>query len=1490
MSFFDFLKGRYGNQAQQVGRVINRASDRFNPFDKDYVRPDGQQNIRNTITRPIQRIQQQPQEYNPLTKAYWEPTAQLRTRDYIRETPRSIVQAPGVIIKGMGQIIGGALLNPQQAGEITSVDEKANQDIRRAGVDPSLLTTEQRTRAYQDIQTMKARQRGDFLIPYSPSEREKAGVNPLKDPLHQDIIQSAATLATMKASPKALTSKQVLINANREGLINAPFGIMDTWRQETMTGEKASASDYAKNIGINYGSGFAFSGAIDGLSYLRLNDKLASATTKEAVETIAKKYNLNLTPRQIGDIIGANTSKETSKILGHQIPDVNLGLSLKNVGGEPKKPTGKVDVVNQGLINKAKNYKTPEIFEKRNAPIQADIRPDFKTVRLDMFPNEAVKGQGITKQYVLNALKDANDQGISDITPSLGIWTKDGVGFMDKLAKEGWVVKDPAKWKNEYKISPKIAEWNKTNPLTDIWNRAKLSQSTGAKTGNNLVTKRPVLKQQGSKVSGLQLEQSNIPPTKASLAIDQTQAGRNLLSQPDYNTSNKLLPTSKQPTLSEARKIFKKTGEVVDFVNAKKSNNRVLIAGKEVAVKNGQTANNYLKKVGYDDMVGEVKDLKDISNLDKGLKDVYRNFRDAFGGEKSPRYQAIKAQVLDKFDDAKAGFVQDQMKWVDDLKTNIVDGLGIKKRSKESAAVQQFGEGLIKYDDLLKKFGKDRADKIVQADSWFRSQYDNLLEEVNAVRKQIYPNNPDKIIPRRNDYYRHFTEMAEGIEGLKNIFDTPSQIGSNLAGISEYTKPKSKYLSFAQERLGNKTEYDAVGGFLDYIKAQTYAKNIDPQIEVFRGLRDSLQKNAQGGKLNNFTKFLDDFANDLAGKTNPLDRAFQEYVPGGRTTFKAINWLNNRVKKNVILGNASSAIAQIFNVPQGFADAGPINFTKGSGKALASIFTGGDSAIKQSRFVTERYSQDIYNQFNKGLLKKGEDFAAWMIGALDEVGTKAIWHGEYEKGLTKGLNGDALIRFADDATRRMVAGRGVGEVPLMQKAKVFQMVAPFQLEVENLWHVMKDFVDEKAFGKLAVLFAAGYVMNKGAEKIRGNGVVFDPIEAMADAFSAFKEEDNKLVGGIRATGRVAGEVLSNVPGGQTLASIYPEYGMKIPGTDEKLTRKEFFGEEDPTRFGAGPLFTRGLSDPLYKVVTPYAGQQLKRTIEGVGTMAKGYAEDAKKNVQFPVEQNAANWLRAPLFGKYSTTEGQKYTKEDLRALGTNESALFKAGNKGIYDATQLNRRAEEQLKSLKSGKSNIEQVSPGIIKTENGKFGALIDNEVRTFDTQQEAQIGIAKSETLKDGKQREIGDKIIYRSGDTVKAVKKLDYNDSLYYAQMTSMKMKGDIKGWMAVAGQKLVGMEEMLKDPSLDQVERLQIENRIETLLDQLDRYSSQGGFRKGSGSGGSKKRPALNVYKPQSTLKLVKMNTSIPQMSSNLGGLKGGNYAVGKPKQLRTKRMV
>lgn len=686
-----------------------------------------------------------------------------------------------------------------------------------------------------------------------------------------------------------------------------------------------------------------------------------------------------------------------------------------------------------------------------------------------------------------------------------------------------------------------------------------------------------------------------------------------------------------------------------------------------------------------------LKTLRDLRTDQVYTKDIYRNFEQVFGDKFFPK---LKKAILDPFDAAKKQNVDTQEYWLDKLKKEVVDKLGIEKGSKLSALVQRYGEKQIDLVDL-KKEAPDDWEKVVEADRWFRDAYNSLIDQVNATRAKIYPSNPDKIVPKRQDYYRHFREL-DGFTGLRNLFDTPAQIDPNLVGISEFTNPKSKWASFMQRRGMGPFKNDAVGGFLNYLPSASYSANIDPFIETFRNLGKNIaHETTDSRNMNNFINFLHRFSQDLAGKTNLFDRTLQEGVPGGRKALAAVNWLNSRVKANTILGNAGSALAQTANIPNGVAFAKQYSIP-GAGRTLLSIF-GKTPEIEQSAFLKERFLDKHYRQFdtrwldisNPGRLKS---FAIWAMETADRIGTEFVWNSAYAKGVAQKVDDPA--KYADEWTRKLVAGRGIGEVPLLQKSKIFQLVAPFQLEVANLWRVQKDFVKAKDFGALATLYLGAWVFNKELEQVRGSGGMFDPIQAMIDAYEASSEEFKP----IESFGRILGEVLSNVPGGQTIAEWYPEFGTDMYGI-QLPTRKELFGKNDPSRFGGGALVIKGAQDPLYKIVPGFGGAQIKKTIQGIQATTKGGAYNGDK-LKYPIDVDPLKAAQMALFGPSATSEARTLYDKERRPLSEDQTAKYEksSNQQQYYDKLVLERerdKIDRQIDDIRKDKklSNVEKLA-----------------------------------------------------------------------------------------------------------------------------------------------------------------------------------------------------
>jgi hypothetical protein len=564
-----------------------------------------------------------------------------------------------------------------------------------------------------------------------------------------------------------------------------------------------------------------------------------------------------------------------------------------------------------------------------------------------------------------------------------------------------------------------------------------------------------------------------------------------------------------------------------------------------------------------------------------------------------------------------------------------------------------------------------------------------------------------RLVPRK-DYFHHFNEMEQGLGGFVNIISGAHDISAQLAGKSEFTKPKSKWWSALQQRTGGKYTEDAIGGMARYIPAAEYKIAFDPFIARMRGNVEALVNATEKTKnANDLIEYLTDWTNDLAGKTNFLDRPFQKLF--SRKSMKALEFLNNRAKANAVAGNLGSAIVQIGNIPNAMMF---INNPADWASAAQDIATG-NSKEGQSIFLNERYIGNTLDKLQKSSPIK--DASNWMLEIGDRQAAKLIWNAAYnqfESGRAKGLRQyENAVDYADDITRRAIAGRGVGEMALTQKSRVIKLFAPFQVEVNNTYNLLVEKMGEKDAAALMSYAVGAWAINSLLYVITGRRALFDPIDALIDAIKGMRDEDeeDERTKGERVAGaisRVGGEVISNMPYASTAATF-------LTGTENS---EKIFGEADPTRYGTGNIAVQTLTEPIGQfingekvdllgpataILPAYGGKQIERTVRGAQTLGYlprvdissggvdidrnefGASRSASGRIRFPITE-PADQFKTMLFGEWGTSRGKDYIDKGLQPLSDKQSeAMEKAFAAGIspdtyYDALLAARNAVSQ--------------------------------------------------------------------------------------------------------------------------------------------------------------------------------------------------------------------
>lgn len=683
--------------------------------------------------------------------------------------------------------------------------------------------------------------------------------------------------------------------------------------------------------------------------------------------------------------------------------------------------------------------------------------------------------------------------------------------------------------------------------------------------------------------------------------------------------------------------------------------------------------------------VSDIEIGKDISALNYQLTDPVRVNEKVFGKE-----------IGDKINNATIYQTKhntaEKIRW-QNRERDEIKALGIKARSKESAAVQKYGEGsyvdkagnVYNYGDAelnLEFPNKKTQEKIKNAASIIKSKYDNYITSINEVLTNLGYDE----IPKRADYMRHFQELGDifsktgvpfNLNDLK-INDLPTDIN----GLTEFNRPGKNYFASANKREGIKTTYDAITGIDGYIESagnlifhtkdiqnyralskmirDTYGQTKGFDNENFDSLTDEQRaeriKDIQNNKLSKYVAWLDEQANSLAGKKGAIDRATERFL--GRRIYSILQTAKKQVGSNMTGLNVGSSITNFAADIQAMAKTNPIAFTKGTISTIGNIFHN-DGFIDKSDFLTTRFGSDV---ISKKLWQKLSNAGQIFMSGTDWFTSNQIVRSKYFEGISKGMNEKEAINYADNFAARIMGDRGQGSTAEIFNSKTLGLVTQFQLETVNYWENLTHDTKMDANGGVkyaasavfntGVLFGLSHFFNMFTKKVMGRDVMFDPIEIVKTIFGLDDDEKDKSIQDRLIDANK--QLIDNLPFANILTG-----GGRIPTTEAfsglgTLTKKitgqsDSYGNEIKWK-DVGIDFAESL--PYWMLPTGYG--QGKKTVKGLSMysldkpVAGSYTNSG--NLRFTADESTWGKIKASLFGQYSSNSANDYVNSGYKTI------------------------------------------------------------------------------------------------------------------------------------------------------------------------------------------------------------------------------------------------
>ena len=740
-------------------------------------------------------------------------------------------------------------------------------------------------------------------------------------------------------------------------------------------------------------------------------------------------------------------------------------------------------------------------------------------------------------------------------------------------------------------------------------------------------------------------------------------------------------------------------------------------------------------------ITGILGDIDTWGNMSKSTWDMDRMIeRNAPDKATARRVQKFTTVFKDRQEAAMKTEIVQRRAALEQTEKSLVKNLpkGVKKEQL-SEDLFRIMEKKTSLEEIVGRYGESYVNNHIKpAIQKQRKEFDQILDEVNSS----LVNNGFDPIPKRDNYITHIQEDPKFWEkfgiGIHDITNLGSSIDSDvnpgkvrgsipeeIVGNTANTSARKRWNPFAQTRRGSAHKQDFFAAIDSYYEPMLFNKYMTPAASrarlverTFRTFEKAKEiraeelldvadmgmardmaglnkhrthKQYKADRTAPFILEWQEYGNKLAGKSNKIDRTILESGYGQKIV-KASTKLQGITGANTIPGSATAALAQTLSLPQTFARDSAKSFAKGikdtmfyAAKKGRASKDGAKDPLMSSSFMRARYTDATSRR--KTLLRKYTDKAAIPMQAIERTTAEISWRSAFAEARSKGLKFDDAIKEADLMTKQTLAGRGIGDRPLVMDSKAMGALTQFGLEVNNMrLQFWKDFTPTQKSKFIVGAFALNWMYGLTT----GQTPLPDYLKATIDNFMDmldWEDEDETLTdkaGG--AIQRYAGETAKFVPGAGAIANTLPE----------KFKHALFGEDSDVSRFGTMAVMKipdaamqafngvmSGDMDEVRKAVLKIVptGTQINRTAEGISTMNEGAARTSTGNLTTTVDnENPWKWLQAVFFGKNALSEVQGVYENKSYATNGDQTKIYESikEKSGIAAANEYLNRIRTQ--------------------------------------------------------------------------------------------------------------------------------------------------------------------------------------------------------------------